>query len=69
MDINIIATYRNKNSSEELLSLAEKSSNIELLELDVSSNQFIEQQNKYTFSINPKFAISAYDIMSLQPES
>ena len=30
MDINIIATYRNKSSSEELLSLAEKSSNIEL---------------------------------------
>ena len=43
MDINIIATYRNKSSSEELLSLAEKSSNIALLELDVSSNQSIEE--------------------------
>ena len=32
MDINIIATYRNKSSSEELLSLVEKSSKIELLE-------------------------------------
>ena len=43
MDINIIATYRNKSSSEELLSLVEKSSKIELLELDVSSNQSIEK--------------------------
>ena len=43
MNINIIATYRNKSSSEELLSLEEKSSNIALLELDVSSNQSIEE--------------------------
>ena len=35
----------------------------------ISLQNFIEQPNKITFSINPKFALSAYDIMSLQPES
>ena len=37
-------------------------------EFIVSLQNFIEQPNKITFSINPKFALSAYDIMSLQPE-
>ena len=34
----------------------------------ISLQNFIEQPNKITFSINPKFALSAYDIMSLQPD-
>ncbi len=37
-------------------------------EFIISLQNFIEQPNKITFSINPKFALSAYDIMSLSPD-
>ena len=37
MGVNLIATYRDRNSSQELFSIADECSNIELLQLDVSS--------------------------------
>ncbi len=35
--VNLIATYRDRNSSQELFAIADECSNIELLQLDVSS--------------------------------